>query len=246
MLEEKLNLNQEEELEEGNEEVQPQDTQGNPANITTKLTNTQDLTNLTHLDVEENNEADATDTLPVEKPKMFTQEEVNSIVGKVRKEAKERAMKELMDKYGVTNDIELDDVFGRGQAYDVLNEDYNTKVGSLRDALAENALLKSGIDSERWDDVKLILGGKGLDLTEENIIGMLGSHPEWKKNIAATTNIEGKEIITPEEIENINEVKPYHQTKPGVLRKLGNEAKPIVNTESDEEKAAKLFGYKSF
>ena len=91
---------------------------------------------------------DAAETLPAEEPRMFTQEEVNSLVGKVRQEARDRAIKEIMEKYGVTNDIELDEVFGRGQAYDVLNDDYNVQIENLRNALMENALLKSSLGYE--------------------------------------------------------------------------------------------------
>lgn len=197
---------------------------------------------------------EAAETLPAEeeKPKMFTQEEVNSLVGKVRQEARDRAIKELVEKFGVANDIELEDVFGRGQAYDVLNEDYNVQANSLREALIENALLKSGINSDRWEDVKLILGGKGLDVSEDNIGALIGSHPEWRSvdtmDSNETIDDNNSSIITPQQMENMSKVALHNAptSKPGVLRKLGNEAKPIVDTESDEQKAAKLFGWKNF
>lgn len=220
---------------------------------------------------------EAAETLPAEeeKPKMFTQEEVNSLVGKVRQEARDRTIKELVEKFGVANDIELEDVFGRGQAYDVLNEDYNVQANSLREALMENALLKSGVNSDRWEDVKLILGGKGLDVSEDNIGALIGSHPEWRSVDTMDSNgtidindgtidninnsnrtlvnnnnrvISNNSTITPQQIENMSKVALHDapSSKPGVLRKLGNEAKPIVDTESDEQKAAKLFGWKNF
>lgn len=214
---------------------------------------------------------DAAETLPAEEPRMFTQEEVNSLVGKVRQEARDRAIKEIMEKYGVTNDIELDEVFGRGQAYDVLNDDYNVQIENLRNALMENALLKSGINSERWEDVKLILGGKGLDISEENIGAMIGSHPEWRSGIAPNLDtmdsndsnrtlvdnnrtldnnrvITNNSTITPQQMEAMSKaaLSNTQTQKPGVLRKLGNEAKPMVDPETDEQKAAKLFGWKNF
>ena len=43
------------------------------------------------------------------------------------------------------------------------------------------ALLESGIDKDRFEDARLILRGKGLEVTAENIAAELATHPEWKK-----------------------------------------------------------------
>jgi len=116
----------------------------------------------------------------VPQERMFSQEELNSIIAKRIAETKESAQRSLYDKYGVDNDNDLDGIFGKGQCYDVLNDNYNDINNQLMAVKAENALLKSGIDQGRWDDAKLILNGKGLEINEENIANELITHPEWK------------------------------------------------------------------
>ena len=159
---------------------------------------------------------------PVEEMK-FTQSQVNALVGKARQEGRESALNELLSHYGVNVREEMDDIFGKGQAYESLNDEYAASQAFSKSVMAENALLKSQIDASRWDDVKLILQGKGLDVTTENIESMIPSHPEWRKTevpVAETTN--EKPVAT--------------------LRKLGNDASPEVDPTTDEEKARKLFG----
>lgn len=142
--------------------------------------------------------------------KTFSQDEINELVGRTRIEARDKALKGLYEKYGVDNDKALDELFGRGQAYEVLNDNYTNTSTQLKDALTENALLKSHITPERWNDVKLILTGKGLEVTPENITVELATHPEWmgqpqveqpQKNI----ELEKFGIDTPQPDEKSNE-----------------------------------------
>lgn len=159
---------------------------------------------------------------PVEEMK-FTQSQVNALVGKARQEGRESALNELLSHYGVNVREEMDDIFGKGQAYESLNDEYAASQAFSKSVMAENALLKSQIDTSRWDDVKLILQGKGLDVTTENIESMIPSHPEWRKT----------EVLN---------VKPQDEKPVATLRKLGNDASPEVDPTTDEEKARKLFG----
>lgn len=172
--------------------------------------------------------------------KMLTQSQVNELVGKARKEGRESALRELLERYGVNSDSELDDVFGKGQTYDDLNDEFQTQGNSYKAALAENALLKSKIDPNRWEDVKLILGGKGLEVTAENIEAMIATHPEWR---GATATEETATTVTPEMAEKMakNSVHKSVET-PATLRKLGNEPTPEV-TSTEEEQVKKLFGF---
>lgn len=136
--------------------------------------------------------------------KMLPQSEVNRLIGQARQAGRESALKELeaikkqssdegrssyinelFGKYGVSSEEELDGIFGKGQAYDSLNDDFNQQMSSMNGLKGEVALLKSNIDESRWDDVKFILGGQGLDVNSENIATMLPSHPEWLKGYAA-------------------------------------------------------------
>ena len=123
---------------------------------------------------------------------MFTQEQVNELVGRARQEGRKSAAQELLKRYGVENDDELNDLFGKGQSYEVLNDDYQTQSGEFRRISAENALLKSKVPENRWEDVMLILTGKGLDITPDNIMAMTETHPEWLGG-----NINGNNNIVP-------------------------------------------------
>lgn len=115
--------------------------------------------------------------------KKFTQTQLNELIGIARQEGRKSALKEMLTRYGVSDENELNDVFGRGQQYDVLSDDYENQSGAYKNVLAENALLKTKVPESRWEDVKLILGGKGLEVTEENIASMLPTHPEWQEVI---------------------------------------------------------------
>ena len=132
---------------------------------------------------------------------MLSQSQVNELIGRTRTEAREKALREIYERYGVSNDDELNDVFGRGQAYDVLNDNYTTQGTQLRDVMAENALLKSGISESRWDDARAILNSKGLEITQENIISELPTHPEWSG--VSTKDGNEEKPLTPEMAENM-------------------------------------------
>lgn len=158
---------------------------------------------------------------PVEEEKL-TQSQVNAIAARARQEGRESALKELLTRYGVGEESEMDEVFGKGQAYDSLYDEHENTNNVYREVMAENALLKTNVDPERWEDVKLILGGKGLDVTRENIEEMIPSHPEWRKAL---------ETVAAQPVE------------PKVT-KLGNEPSPEKDTETEEEQMKKLFGLK--
>lgn len=167
----------------------------------------------------EEGKAPVVETEPAEK--MLTQSQVNELVGRARQEGRESAMRDLYGRYGVSGDAELDEVFGNGQRYYNLDDEYKAQGDSMRALQAENALLKTKVDEARWGDIRLILGGKGLEITPENIEAELPSHPEWKKAEA--------EVVT--------------QSEPTMLRKLGSEAKAETEDGDDEqEMAMKLFG----
>lgn len=176
----------------------------------------------------------------IEPERTFTQSQVNQMVGKARKEGRESAMKELLSRYGVDSEDEMNDVFGRGQAYDYLNDEYETQSTSMKDVNAENALLKSRISEDRWDDVKLILNGKGLDVNVENIEMFLPSHPEWRD--ASTSEVASELPISEPTSVKQGVEKMVEPKQPAVLRKLGHESKTEPDTESEDEKVKKLFG----
>ena len=172
--------------------------------------------------------------------KMLSQSEVNKLIGQARQAGRESALKEieaikqqsneegrnsymneLFSKYGVANQDELDGIFGKGQAYDSLNDDFTQQMSSMNGLKGEVALLKSNIDESRWDDVKFILGGQGLDVNSDNIATMLPSHPEWLKGYNAPSNVDDGNAR---------------------LKVLGNDiTNEEVDVESEEEKIKRLF-----
>lgn len=124
--------------------------------------------------------------------KTFTQEEVNDIVGKIRVNTREKTFKYIYDRYGVGSEEELDEMVGSAQRLDTFREKYDADKSDwtrqlqerdtqLSDIKEKVALMESGIDSARYEDAKLILRGKGLEVTLENINNELTTHPEWKK-----------------------------------------------------------------
>ena len=174
--------------------------------------------------------------------KMLTQSQVNELVGRARQEGRESALKELYGRYGVSGDSELNDVFGRGQAYLTLDDDFKAEQSSNKALLAENALLKTKVDESRWEDIKAILGSKNMDITPENIEAEIPTHPEWRPTVvAAQQQVQAQ----PQQDSLQPQQQPQQQA---VLRKLGSEstAKNGGNgddEESEKEQAMKLFGF---
>lgn len=177
--------------------------------------------------------------------KMLTQSQVNELVGRARQEGRESALKELYGRYGVSGDSELNDVFGRGQAYVTLDDDFKAEQSSNKALLAENALLKTKVDESRWEDIKAILGSKNMDITPENIEAEIPTHPEWRQMAAAAAQPQQQPQAQPQPQQD--SLQPQQQQQ-AVLRKLGSEstAKDGGNgddDESEQERAMKLFGF---
>lgn len=157
-------------------------------------------------EVEENTEQEET-------PKTFTQEQVNEMV----KARLDRDRKSLFKRYGVNDKNGLDDLIGKAQSYNVMEERYNAikdEVNSLRES---NAFLKNNVNSERYDDVRAYFKGKELEFNEETLKEAIATHPEW---ITKT----GEEA-----------------TPKTTIKALGKEQapKPVIN---EKEEAMKLFG----
>lgn len=176
--------------------------------------------------------------------KMLTQSQVNELVGRARQEGRESALKELYGRYGVSGDSELNDVFGRGQAYLTLDDDFKAEQSSNKALLAENALLKTKVDESRWEDIKAILGSKNMDITPENIEAEIPTHPEWRQ----TVSVQQQQQQQAQPQQDSLQPQPQPQQQQAVLRKLGSEstAKDGGNgddEESEQERAMKLFGF---
>ena len=131
--------------------------------------------------------------------KVFTQSQVNEMVGNTRTETREKTFRYIYDRYGVKDEAELDELVGNAQALDSFKEKYETERAGwkqtsadrdkeLMDVKEQVALLQSGINSDRFEDAKFILRGKGLEVNLDNIKAELATHPEWSKNEGANEN----------------------------------------------------------
>ena len=177
-------------------------------------------------------------------PRMFSQEEVNELMGQVRAETRDRTFKYIYGRYGVENEDGLDDLIGNAQRYDTLKEntdaerhswdeerkgfkahedEYHNELCELKEKIA---LMESGIDKDRYEDAKFILKGKGLEITPETIANELATHPEWKTG-------EEKKPYIPENPQPNPEIKV-----PEVPNILGNESSNLKAPEKSEEEIA--------
>ena len=185
--------------------------------------------------------------------KTFTQDDVDKLVGETRVKTREKTFNYIYNRYGVKNEEELDSLVANAQRYDTLKEDSdmarkeweterNERDGKLTELSEEIALMKSGVDADRYEDVKLILRGKGMDVTAENIEAELATHPEW---ISKGTNEESVETPSPvAPVENtVDGEQPQPVTTTTRIKTLGNEPKPAPAM-SEEEEAEKLFKMK--
>lgn len=230
-----------EELNETPVDVSPDSPESNPSEPMQQDSAVENSAELeTSLDTPSSEEApNEIPSQPVEQ--MLTQSRVNELVGRARQEGRESALRELYERYGVGTDVELDEVFGRGQAYDGLNDEYSAVQSSYNDLRTENALLKSEVAPERYEDVKLILSGKGYDVTVENIAMLLPSHPEWKGVANPTIPTD---INTPGQAGNIantpNGVSPM-SAPVSQIRQLSTDATPEP-VDDEEKQVMKLYG----
>lgn len=173
---------------------------------------------------------------PQPKPaRMFTQEQVNELVGKARSEGRERGYKQAMDemlrKYDVDSADELDGIFADGSRFGEMRARNDDAESRYRNAMAELALTKKGILPARQSDVRAILAANGLDITEDNIASLLETHPEWieaKKEEAVATGVANPAPIP--------QPKPAMAEQGQGSKPLGLEPNPTKpNGEEDEE-----------
>ena len=133
-------------------------------------------------------------------------------------------------------------IFGKGQAYDALNDEHLRQGSQVKELLAENALLKTGISENRWADAKAILTSKGLEINQDNIMSELQTHPEWK---GTNPEAPAQKVLTPDMAENMVErTTDLKVEEPSVIRKMGIESPEKVRDTSEEDAFKKLFGLK--
>ena len=182
----------------------------------------------------------------------FTQSQVDEIAGKIRKETREKVTRDFFNRYGVNTADELDELFSDAQRFATSQDDFAEKENAWKQAdEARNqeltsvkervALLESGIDKNRFEDARLILRGKGLEVTAENIEAELATHPEWKKeNLPAPTPVEEAGLPFAK-VGNPVQPEPKPATKISIPT-LGNNSADNPQPElSERERALKMF-----
>lgn len=154
---------------------------------------------------------------PTESPKTFTQEEVNNIV-------KERLAKQdarYFARYKVNDRAELDDKFSKAELFDQVNEKYLSLEKEHRELAQKLAFIDNNVNPAKQDDVLAYFKGKELDFTSDNLKAELQTHPEWLNVVA--------------------------QEEPkATIKVMGNDTTAETPQKSDEEIAAKLFGFNKF
>lgn len=185
----------------------------------------------------ENIEDDGMTEEQKEVEKMLTQSQVDEIVGRTRTETRDKTKAETLrgvyDRYGVSDEGGLDETVGKSQKYDLLREDYDKVINELNDIKTKLAMYDSGIAPERYEDARLILTGKGLDVTAENIRAELATHPEWEKKLPT--------MEVPNEVEEtfqkVDKEEPARR-----ISVLGNEKLPEEHRgRTEKESALKWF-----
>lgn len=183
--------------------------------------------------------------------KTFTQSQVDEIAGKVRKETREKTIRDIYSRYGVNTADELDNLMADAQRFATSQDEFTEKENAWKQAdEARNqellsvkervALLESGIDRNRFEDARLILRGKGLEVTAENIEAELATHPEWKKQEPTPVETAGLPFV-----KNPNSVPAPEQTGAPTkisIPTLGNNSADNPQPElSERERALKMF-----
>ena len=118
--------------------------------------------------------ATTTEAKPVEN-KLFSQDEVNKIIAGRVKEVRSK----FLQKYGINSESALDELIGKGQSHSVLESQLEATKTELENLKSEKLLRLSKFRADKFEEVKALLKGKNLPITEANIQEVVKSHPEW-------------------------------------------------------------------
>lgn len=174
--------------------------------------------------------------------KMLSQSQVDEIVGRTRTETRDKTLKGIFDHYEVADEAGLDNLFAKSQAYDTLKDETDSVIGQMKSELEEVkskvAMYESNIAPERYEDVKLILKGKGKDITAENILSEIETHPEWKKADPIPETADNPDVAGDGNFVKV-ESKPESS-----IEVLGNDRPEAQSGPSEWDIAKSLYGLK--
>lgn len=148
---------------------------------------------------------------PAQQEKTYTKEQVERLM----KRRVERSHKAFFTRYGVDNLEGLDAAFKQN---DTMKTDYEALKTQNAELARKVAFLENNVNPEKYEDVIAHFKGTGIEFSEEQLVELLKTHPEWLK-------------------------QPEEPVKQIPIKKLGSEAhgKPRVD---EKEKASQLLGVK--
>lgn len=196
--------------------------------------------------VEETSAEPVQEEEPQTAEKLFTQSQVNDLVGKTRMETREQTYRAVYGRYGVEDEAGMDELVGNAQRYETVRGEYDearkgweesdaVRNAELTEVKEHVALLESGIDRARFDDAKAIIRAKGLEITVENIQNELATHPEWKG-----TDAKVDEPTNPNFQKDPNgQPQSINPAPESTIKVLGNEGNSDAGGMSEEEFAMK-------
>lgn len=115
--------------------------------------------------------------------KTFTKTDVNEIVQRRLKRQKEKFHEQL----GVDTEEAVVELVNKLKGYDEILNSVET-LKTENNALKEKMLfIDNNISQKRYDDVRTYFKGKEIELTTENLLKELKTHPEW---LASTTPVQ--------------------------------------------------------
>lgn len=166
----------------------------------------------------EESEAQPTEEIQAsQEARTFTQEQVNELI----QERLRRASEANLKRYGVQSEDEFTSVFEKGRSYDELKTQYDTLLAEKKALADQITLSRNKILAEKEDDVLTYFKGKGLEMSDEALKQVLLNHPEW--------------VAKEEQMPKFTTVVPLGADK--------TEGFPEM---SEEDRAAKLFGFDKF
>lgn len=178
--------------------------------------------------------------------KLFTQSQVNDLVGKTRMETREQTYRAIYGRYGVNDEASMDELIGNAQRYETVRGEYDEALKGWETTNADRdaelakvkeqvALLESGIDKNRFEDAKAIIKAKGLDITVDNIRNELTTHPEWN---GTNSEMDVNPNFRPKQEGGMQSTS---STPESTIKVLGNEGGSNEGMSEEEYALKKLF-----
>lgn len=127
------------------------------------------------------------DTPSVPTEETFTQDRVNEIV----QERLARASQKVLERYGVNNLEELDEIVKNTQNW---HDEFDRVTIANKELTKNNLFLKNNIDPAKYDDINIYFKGAELEFEEDVFSDVLAKHPEWLSKPKIVISTLGKRV----------------------------------------------------